>query len=82
MRLASLLDKQKKILVEIGAGYKDKVVEVMVEGSAKKHDNQYTGRNRQNKVVNFISDTILSSGDFVNVKITEPMANSLFGTKV
>jgi len=82
MRLAKLLDIQKKIISDKSLTYKDKIVEVMVEGSAKKHDNQYSGRNRQNRVVNFTSDTILSSGDFVNVLITEPRPNSLLGIKV
>lgn len=82
MRLAQLLDEQKRIMAEISESYRDKVVEVMVEGLSKKGGNQYSGRSRQNRVVNFTSDTILSSGDFVDVKITEPRPNSLLGVKV
>lgn len=82
MRLTKLLDAQKKIIMENTSGYEGKTVEVMVEGAAKKDDKQYSGRNRQNRVVNFTSDTILSSGDFVNVKITEARPNSLLGTKI
>ena len=82
MRLTKLLDLQKSIIAVKSEEYRDKIVEVMVEGSAKRDENQYSGRNRQNRVVNFTSDTILSSGDFVNVKITEPRPNSLVGIKV
>jgi tRNA-2-methylthio-N6-dimethylallyladenosine synthase len=81
-RLAKLLDAQKKIIAENSAQYQDKIVEVMVEGSAKKDDNQFSGRNRQNRVVNFTSDSILTTGDFVKVKITEPRPNSLLGVRV
>lgn len=82
MRLAKLLDAQKRIIAENSAAYQDLVVEVMVEGESKKGAGQYSGRNRQNRVVNFSSETILSSGDFVNVKITEPRPNSLLGERV
>jgi len=82
MRLAKLLDLQKKIIADNSAAYKDKIVEVMVEGSAKKGYDQFSGRNRQNRVVNFTSDSILSPGEFVNVKITEPRPNSLLGIRV
>lgn len=82
MRLSRLLDIQKEILIESSEKYQDQVIEILVEGAAKKYENQYSGRNRQNRVVNFISDTILSSGEFVNVKITEPKQNSLFGIKI
>ena len=82
MRLSKLLDVQKSIIAGNSAAYQDKVVEVMVEGTAKKGADQYSGRNRQNRVVNFSSETILTEGDFVNVKITEPKPNSLFGIKV
>lgn len=81
MRLAKLLDLQKSIISERSMEYKDKTVEVMVEGSSKRGMGQYSGRNRQNRVVNFTSDTILTAGDFVNVKITDPRANSLTGVK-
>ncbi|PLX68354.1 MAG: tRNA (N6-isopentenyl adenosine(37)-C2)-methylthiotransferase MiaB [Denitrovibrio sp.] len=82
MRLSRLLDMQKKIISDKTAEYKDKVVEVMVEGSSKRGSGQFYGRNRQNRVVNFTSDTILDSGEFVNVKITDPKANSLTGIKL
>lgn len=82
MRLAKLLDIQKEIIAERSAAYEGQTVEVMVEGSSKKGEEQYSGRNRQNRVVNFTSDTILSSGEFVNVKIVEARPNSLLGVRV
>jgi len=82
MRLSKLLDLQKKIIAEKSRNYEGKVVEVMVEGFAKKGENQYSGRNRQNRVVNFVSETILKPGDFVDVFINESRPNSLLGKSV
>lgn len=81
MRLASLLDLQKKIGFELAKAYEGTATEVMVEGLSKRDGEAYTGRNRQNKVVNFTSDKTLSVGDIVNVKINEAKPNSLFGSR-
>lgn len=79
MRLAKLLDIQKEIITRKNKEYENKTVEVMVEGRGKKDTRQYSGRNRQNKVVNFTSDAELNEGDFVNVLITHGRPNSLLG---
>jgi tRNA-2-methylthio-N6-dimethylallyladenosine synthase len=79
MRLAALLELQKKIGFELAKGYEGKTVEVMVEGFSKRDDGVYSGRSRQNRVVNFISRNKLSIGDIINVTITEAKPNSLFG---
>jgi tRNA-2-methylthio-N6-dimethylallyladenosine synthase len=79
MRLAQLLDLQKKIGFELSKAYEGTITEVMVEGESKRDDEAYSGRNRQNKIVNFTSDKSLAVGDIVKVKINEAKPNSLFG---
>lgn len=79
MRLARLLDLQKKISTEISAAYEGTTVEVMTEGFSKRDGGVYTGRNRQNRVINFNSKKELNVGDIVNVFIKEAKPNSLFG---
>jgi tRNA-2-methylthio-N6-dimethylallyladenosine synthase len=82
MRLSKLLDLQKEIIIKNSKGYEGTTVEVMVEGLGKKDNNQFSGRNRQNKVVNFSSESELNPGDFANVLITEARPNSLLGKAV
>jgi len=79
MRLTRLLDLQKEIMISNAKAYEGKVVEVMVEGSGKRDESQFSGRNRQNKVVNFSSSKLLEAGEFVNVRIDEARPNSLLG---
>ena len=61
--------------------FKDKIVEVLVDGKSKKNDNVYSGYTVENKLVNFKGDDI-KIGDLVNVKITEVMSFSLNGELV
>jgi tRNA-2-methylthio-N6-dimethylallyladenosine synthase len=79
MRLARLLDLQKKISAEISAGYEGTKVQVMTEGFSKRDGGVYTGRNRQNRVVNFTSKKVLSVGDITDVIINKAKPNSFFG---
>jgi len=39
-----------------------------MEGFSKKSKNIYMGRNRQNRIVNFVSQKQLEAGNMVNVK--------------
>ncbi|MBW4861709.1 MAG: TRAM domain-containing protein, partial [Paeniclostridium sp.] len=64
---------------EISKSYEGKTVEVLVEGKSKTDDNKFTGRTRQNKLVNFESDREDIIGTLVNVKITESKTFSLNG---
>jgi len=78
-RLSRLLDIQRGIMAKLSDAYVGKTVEVMVEGSGKRDEKQFSGRNRQNKVVNFDSDKQYKPGDFVKVKVKEAKPNSLYG---
>ena len=61
--------------------YKDKVVEVLVDGFSKRNSSVYSGYTPENKLVNF-SGKDIKVGDLVKVKITEVMSFSLNGEMV
>ncbi|KAA0258100.1 tRNA (N6-isopentenyl adenosine(37)-C2)-methylthiotransferase MiaB [Deferribacter autotrophicus] len=81
-RLDEVLKLQSKITEEINKSYVGKVQEILVEGVSKKDKNVFSGRNRQNKVVNILSNYKLNIGDIVTVEITEAKKNSLLGRVV
>lgn len=78
-RLTILLQEQEKISNRLLQEYVGKSSEVLVEGWSKKDKTSYSGRNPQNRIVNFKSSNKLNVGDIVNVIITEAKKNSLFG---
>ena len=59
--------------------YKNKTVEVLVEGYSKNDEARLTGRTRTGKLVNFTGGDINLTGRLVNVKITEPQTWTLQG---
>ncbi len=59
--------------------YKEKTVEVLVEGYSKNDDTKLTGRTRTGKLVNFSGGDINFKGKLVKVKITEPQTWTLQG---
>ena len=73
-----LLDVQLEIQTRRFASAVGRTVEVLVEGTSKKGD-QYMGRSRDNKVVNFTSDHPVAVNSLVHVKITHSHINSLLG---
>ncbi len=77
-RFKRLLDAANKITVEKNKAYKDKIVEVLVEGYSKKDSEKLMGRTRQNKLVNFTGNPDMI-GMLVHVKITDPKLFSLNG---
>ncbi len=57
-----------------------KTFEVLIEGSSKKSDKDWSGRNSQNKMVVFAkNDQLLNKGDYVNVKVTNATSATLLG---
>lgn len=78
-RLDFILKTQSDITYGINKRYIGEKVEVMVEGMSKRDTDVYSGRNRQNKVVNFQSAISLNIGDIVDVLINDAKKNSLFG---
>ncbi len=58
-----------------------KVEEVLIEGTSKKSDAHWKGRNTQNTVIVFPKENY-KLGDFVNVKVTDCTSATLIGTAV
>lgn len=58
-----------------------KIEEVLIEGSSKKSDQEWMGRNSQSSVVVFPKENY-KVGDFVLVKITDCTSGTLIGTAV
>jgi tRNA-2-methylthio-N6-dimethylallyladenosine synthase len=60
-----------------------KTYSVLIEGNSKKSDNDWAGRNDQNKLVVFPkNDWQLAKGDYVKVRITECTSATLLGELV
>ena len=79
-RLARLNEKVALYANQNNMRFKDKVVEVLVDGPSKKDKNILSGYSKENKLVNFIGDG--KEGDIVNVLIDSPMSFSLNGKQV
>ncbi|OSY87361.1 (dimethylallyl)adenosine tRNA methylthiotransferase [Tenacibaculum holothuriorum] len=58
-----------------------KIQEVLIEGTSKKNENEWKGRNTQNTVVVFPKEHY-KMGEFVNVKIEDCTSTTLKGTAV
>jgi tRNA-2-methylthio-N6-dimethylallyladenosine synthase len=56
-----------------------KTFEVLIEGDSKKSNQQFAGRNSQNKVIVFRKSGDYKPGDFVMVKVTEVTSGTLLG---
>jgi tRNA-2-methylthio-N6-dimethylallyladenosine synthase len=74
-RLQALLDRQARA---ISAAMVGTVQRVLVEGPSRKDPNQLCGRTANNRVVNFDAPTRLI-GQFIDLQITDVLANSLRG---
>lgn len=76
------LDRLQQRISEMAAAISNRMVNtvqtVLVEGQSKKNPLQMQGRTENNRVVNFIAHPRLV-GQFVDVLITEALANSLRG---
>jgi tRNA-2-methylthio-N6-dimethylallyladenosine synthase len=61
-------------LLDIGKTFK-----VLIEGNSKRSDQDFKGRNSQNKMINFPKVDGLKAGDYTFVKITDATSGSLKG---
>ena len=55
---------------------------ILVMGVSKKNSKQLQGRTENNRVLNFSSNDLSLIGQFVEIKVTEALPNSLRGTLV
>ena len=76
-RLENLLELQRQISMERNSALIGSVVEVLVEGDAKRGGDLKMGRNRQNRVVNFTGD--VEPGNLCLVTIESSSPNCLYG---
>lgn len=77
-RLAEIIEKQSLLSNERNKLDLGKEQLILIEGTAKKSDQQLKGRNSANKVV-IIPAGKAKKGDYVNVKITDCSPATLFG---
>ena len=79
-RFDRLLDLQYKIMLENSSHYRDKIVEVIVEGPSKTDKEMMCGRTKNNKLVNFSGECRI--GDTIDVQITKVSTFHLEGYKL
>ena len=77
-RLAILQERLLKHAQAISAAMVGSLQQVLVEGPSRKDPRQMAGRTENNRVVNFDGDAALI-GEFVTVRITEALPNSMRG---
>ncbi|RKQ42488.1 tRNA-i(6)A37 thiotransferase enzyme MiaB [Roseivirga pacifica] len=80
-RLQEIINKQQGISLERNKLDVGQVQRVLIEGVSKRSDEHLQGRNSANKVVIFPREQY-QKGDYVNVKIEDCTAATLFGTAV
>nr|WP_285652046.1 tRNA (N6-isopentenyl adenosine(37)-C2)-methylthiotransferase MiaB [Muricauda sp. NBRC 101325] len=80
-RLTEIIDIQQKHSLYRTQEHVGKVEEVLIEGTSKRSDTHWMGRNSQNTVVIFPKETY-KVGEFVNVKINECTSATLLGEAV
>ncbi len=81
-RLAEIVELQMNMSHESNKKDIGKTFEVLIEGDSKKSDQQFKGRNSQNKMLIFNKIENLGPGDYVNVKVDSVNKATLFGTIV
>lgn len=77
-RFNRLLEVVNRAAEKQSSAYLGQISEILVEGKSKKNDQVLTGRNRQNKTVNFIGEDHLI-GELVKVKIVDTKSFSMTG---
>lgn len=77
-RLQEIISKQRDISLTRNQRDIGKIFKVLVEGSSKRSDEDLQGRNSANKVVIF-KDNGARKGEYVNVKVYDCTAATLFG---
>ena len=80
-RLREIISLQQKHSLYRTRQHLGKIEEVLIEGSSKKSEEHWMGRNSQNTVVVFPKENY-QTGDFVNVKIQDCTSATLIGIAV
>ncbi|GLU54781.1 tRNA (N6-isopentenyl adenosine(37)-C2)-methylthiotransferase MiaB [Dyadobacter frigoris] len=80
-RLAEIIEVQQRISTERNKKLIGTIQKVLVEGTSKRSDQDFSGRSDQNKVVIFPRENF-KKGDYVNVLITDTTSATLRGKAV
>jgi len=78
-RLAEIVEIQREMSRQSNVRDLGKTFEVLIEGNSKKSDNQFRGRNSQNKMLIFDKQEGLKVGDYVHVHVESNNSATLFG---
>ncbi|MNL54962.1 (Dimethylallyl)adenosine tRNA methylthiotransferase MiaB [compost metagenome] len=81
-RLAEILLKQQQTSLFRLQQFVGKTVRILVEGTSKKSDKDFCGRNDQNAMVVFPATEGVKAGQYVNVHIDRCTSATLLGTVV
>lgn len=81
-RLQEIIKLQTAISLERNQEDIGKVFEVLIEGNSKRSDQDFKGRNTQNKMIVFPKADGLKPGDYTMVKVTDATSATLKGNIV
>ncbi|MFM8592539.1 MAG: tRNA (N6-isopentenyl adenosine(37)-C2)-methylthiotransferase MiaB [Sphingomonadales bacterium] len=83
-RLHEIVEKQNQLSLRSNQRDLEKIFTVLIEGDSKKNDQEWKGRNSQNKVIVFpkTANSSLEKGSYVRVKVTECTQATLRGVPV
>ena len=81
-RLQEVVDTQMKISQQVNKADIGKTFKVLIEGNSKRSDQEFKGRNSQNKMINFPKQEGLKAGEYTWVKVTDATSGSLRGVIV
>ena len=78
-RLSEIIRLQRQLSYEHNLRDVGQIYKVLIEGNSKKSDQEYKGRNSQNKMIIFPKNGSLQPGDYVNVKVIAASSATLTG---
>ena len=78
-RLQEIVDTQMKMSLDVNLLDVDKTFKVLIEGDSRRSDQEFKGRNSQNKMINFPKKDGLKAGEYTWVKVTDATSGSLRG---
>jgi len=81
-RLNEVIRLQNQISLRHNQADVGKTFKVLIEGDSKRSDQEFKGRNSQNKVLVFPKSPGLKPGDYVQVRVTAATAATLLGELV
>ena len=78
-RLAEIIRVQRQVSFVHNQKDIGKTYEVLIEGFSRKSDDDFHGRNSQNKRIVFPKSSAYQAGDYVNVKVNSVTSATLLG---